>query len=307
MAWIESHQAVGSHPKTKKLARLLGVSLPAAVGHLHYLWWWALDFAQDGDLSRYDAYDIKDATHWDGDEDKMLEALIDTGYIDVYEDGTFHLHDWTEYAGKLLERRAKDRARKREAADTAKKSETFRRKSDGTDAEIGKTRTDSFVTNQPTNQPTNLNQPTNQPEEVAEATQPPESPKSQDPTPYKEIVALFHDICNSYPKLRNVSDSRKKAIAARWKEYGHSLETFRELFEKAEASPFLKGKNSKNWTADFNWLMNSENMAKVLEGKYDSDRAKGGQTHGELRPDIERPENGAPSRSETALSGFHMA
>jgi len=42
----------------------------------------------------------------------------------------------------------------------------------------------------------------------------------------------------------------------------------------AEASQFLKGKNQRNWTADFNWLMNSENMAKVLEGKY-ADKASG--------------------------------
>ena len=36
-----------------KLARRLGVSLPAAIGHLHLLWWWAMDYAQDGDLTRW--------------------------------------------------------------------------------------------------------------------------------------------------------------------------------------------------------------------------------------------------------------
>ena len=45
MAWIESHQELWRHPKTKKLARLLGVSVPTVVGHLHGIWYWALDFS----------------------------------------------------------------------------------------------------------------------------------------------------------------------------------------------------------------------------------------------------------------------
>lgn len=130
MAWIESHQEVGRHPKTKKLARLLGVSLPAAVGHLHYLWWWALDFAQDGGLDKYDADDIADAMQWDGDADQLVGALIASGHIDETDDGLV-VHDWSEYAGKLLERRAKDRERKRAAAETSGTPSAFRRSSNG--------------------------------------------------------------------------------------------------------------------------------------------------------------------------------
>ena len=165
MAWIESHQEVGRHPKTKKLARLLGVSLPAAVGHLHYFWWWALDFAQDGTLEKYDGYDLADAMQWDGDPDQLVEALISAGYIDDTDDGLM-IHDWGEYAGKLLERRAKDRARKRAAAEAAGVPQNFRRSSDGNDEESGETPSASFVTNQPTvpNQPntTNSTEPTGQ-------------------------------------------------------------------------------------------------------------------------------------------------
>ena len=99
----------------------------------------------------------------------------------------------------------------------------------------------------------------------------PAEPADADRTPYKVIVTLYHDLCKSYPKLRGLSDKRKATIAARWKEYERSLDTFRELFAKAEASKFLKGElGGRNWKADFNWLMNSENMAKVLEGKYDN-------------------------------------
>ena len=145
MAWIESHQEVGRHPKTKKLARLLGVSLPAAVGHIHYLWWWALDFAQDGSLDKYDDDDIADALQWDGEASQLIDALIASGHIDVTDTGLV-IHDWIDYAGKLLERREKDRARKRNTAKTSRTPEPFRRNSDGSDEEIDGRREDSGVT-----------------------------------------------------------------------------------------------------------------------------------------------------------------
>ena len=135
-----------------------------------------------------------------------------------------------------------------------------------------------------------------------------ESPApAADPVPYSVIVDMYHTISMSYPKLRTISENRKKAIAARWKEHKQDLETFRELFSRAEASLFLKGKNKRNWAADFNWLMNSENMAKVLEGNYDNDKQEGGQSHGEYSGHAERTEHRAGSPNETTLSGFRMA
>ena len=84
---------------------------------------------------------------------------------------------------------------------------------------------------------------------------------------YKGICDTFNAICISFPSVRTVSESRKKAIKARLKTY--SLEDFKTLFEKAEASSFLKGKNNSNWSASFDWLIKDANMTKVLEGNYD--------------------------------------
>ena len=84
----------------------------------------------------------------------------------------------------------------------------------------------------------------------------------------KQVVDLFHSICISYPSVRTLSDSRKKAIKARLKTY--SIDDFRTLFEKAEASSFLKGSNDRNWSANFDWLIKDANMAKVIDGNYDN-------------------------------------
>ncbi len=108
MAWIESHQELANHPKTGRLAHYLGIGKPQAVGHLHFLWWYALSYAEDGDLS-----DLSDliayGASWDGDEEVFVAALIKSGFLD--ED--YQLHDWMDYAGKLVERREQDRERKR--------------------------------------------------------------------------------------------------------------------------------------------------------------------------------------------------
>jgi hypothetical protein len=120
MAWIESNQEVGRHPKTKKLARLLDISMAAAVGHLHYLWWWALDFAQEGLLSKFDECDIAEACMWEGDAKKFVDALVQVGFIDQNE-SVLSIHDWYEYAGRLIEKRQADADRKQRERDKRKK------------------------------------------------------------------------------------------------------------------------------------------------------------------------------------------
>lgn len=50
MPWIESHTTRGRHPKTLKLARVSKVPRCHAIGMLHCLWWWAVEYAPDGRL-----------------------------------------------------------------------------------------------------------------------------------------------------------------------------------------------------------------------------------------------------------------
>lgn len=85
------------------------------------------------------------------------------------------------------------------------------------------------------------------------------------PSDLQSVVDLYHSICISYPRIRSLSDARKKAIKARLKYY--SLDDFKTLFENAEASSFLKGVDG-GWKASFDWLIKEANMLKVLEGNY---------------------------------------
>lgn len=112
MAWIESHQELGRHPKTRRAAKLLSTSRAAVIGHIHCLWWWALDFAQDGVLTKFDADEIADACLWDGEPEAFVTGLVGAGFLDAV-DGQLVVHDWGEYAGRLIERRTSDAERKR--------------------------------------------------------------------------------------------------------------------------------------------------------------------------------------------------
>jgi len=111
VAFIPSHQELARHPKTRKAARLLGVPLPTMLGYLHLLWYWAMDYAKDGDLSRYDPEDFAEGAQWEGDPACFVAALINCGvgdlpgFLECTADGGLHLHHWHEYGGKLHEER----------------------------------------------------------------------------------------------------------------------------------------------------------------------------------------------------------
>lgn len=92
--------------------------------------------------------------------------------------------------------------------------------------------------------------------------------KDKEKIDYQRIVDMYNDTCVSFPRLKSLSENRKKSIKARLKTY--SYDDFKILFEKAEASDFLKGKNNKDWSATFDWLIKDSNMAKVLDGNYDN-------------------------------------
>lgn len=91
---------------------------------------------------------------------------------------------------------------------------------------------------------------------------------NKDNNNYLLIGDMYNETCVSFPRLKSLSDSRKKAIKARLKTY--TVEDFKTMFEKAEASDFLKGGNNRNWNATFDWMIKDSNMAKILDGNYDN-------------------------------------
>lgn len=117
MAWYEAHQTMARHPKTLKLARMLKADRRYAVGLLHDLFSWALDAAgKYGELPGMTAEDIASALEIGGKKGvQTVEALLSSGYLERCGE-QYRIHDWYDYAGKLMDKREADRQRKAEAA-----------------------------------------------------------------------------------------------------------------------------------------------------------------------------------------------
>lgn len=113
MAWFEAHDTMARHPKTLKLARLLGQDRRWTVGLLHDLFSWGLYAAgKNGELAGMTAADIAQALDYPVKKaEAVVSALVEAGYLEQTPDG-YAIHDWYDYAGKLNERREDEKAYK---------------------------------------------------------------------------------------------------------------------------------------------------------------------------------------------------
>lgn len=123
--WIEVHQGLFRHRKTVALAAALDIQRTSAGGHMICLWLWALDNARDGDLTEITSQIVAFGAEWEGDPNAFTDALVSVGFLDKIEERLL-IHDWYDYAGRLIERRKADADRKR----------TVRRTSGGHPADI---------------------------------------------------------------------------------------------------------------------------------------------------------------------------
>lgn len=90
--------------------------------------------------------------------------------------------------------------------------------------------------------------------------------------PFEKIKDLYNEICKSYPKVTKLSDKRNRAIKKCFKD-GYTLEDFQKAFTYAENCPFMKGDNKQKWKSSFDWLIDSNNIVKAIEGNYGNGKA----------------------------------
>lgn len=175
MPWIELHQNILRHPKLVRLSVRLSIKKQDALWHLLSLWLWALDYADNGDLKAFGAAEIAEAAEWRGEPEGFLSALQESRWMDEMS-----LHDWMDYAGRLVEQREANRKRMRD-----KRAEHVQRTNDERWSHVG------GLPNQ-TNQPTNQTKP-NQPD-------------------HRELEADFEKIRLAYPGKRKGFEQEWRAF-----------------------------------------------------------------------------------------------
>lgn len=249
------------HPKVKKLIRLAGyegfyglLRLFSIAGRMY----------TDGVLRGCESQDIDDFAEW-RKEDPLVDILIEVGF--VKKNGTdYEIHDWAEHQPWLYG--AEERSEKARAAANARWNKNIEVEEDS----------DDFSYSDDAGSIQGVCVGDAQCNAGSNALSPSPSP-SPSPLPlplkidYDTIVKTYNENCKSLPRASKLTDKRRKAIRAVVTEYGE--EAVIAALKKVEGYPFLVG--SKGWKANFDWLMNKNNLLKVIEGYYDRgmDRHKG--------------------------------
>jgi len=103
--------------------------------------------------------------------------------------------------------------------------------------------------------------------------------------PYQDLLDIYHQECPAMSRVLVMSSMRQKHLMARWRQVcaedkldkSAALDWFRWYFQTAGKSKFLtgcaRGNGDRAWKADFEWLVNGGNFAKVVEGRYSNERS----------------------------------
>jgi len=301
---IDARISVGlpAHPKTKKLIRRLG---EGGAWRLVCLFLWVAQSRPDGDLSGMTGEDIELAADWQGEEGAFIKALIEVGFVDG-EEGAYSIHDWQEHnpwaAGAdarsekskwlaLCKHHGRAKAAEMMPAyaarlqESSKKDDQCKHKAHASSASSMHEAENSSA---PSPSPSPLPSPNveNLNTSVASAPVGPQATTQQTACPADAIVALYHEILPDNPRCKVLSDARRAAIRARWKEaaklncapFGYNsradgLVAWRRFFEVCAESDFLTGRapglpGKPPFVADIDFLMSPSGFAKTLENKY---------------------------------------
>lgn len=90
---------------------------------------------------------------------------------------------------------------------------------------------------------------------------------------HAEVIATYHTILPSAPRVKIWSKTRRQWLDARIAERrragkpANTVDYWRRFFNEVKASDFLSGRSS-DFVADLEWLLRASNFVKVIEGRY---------------------------------------
>lgn len=239
MTWIESHSELRDHPKRKRLSRKLGLDLYQTIGLLNCLWWWVMDYAPDGDLSRFDSADIADGLDFPGDPDELMGALRFAGFVD----GDL-VHDWDAYGEKLFRRREANAQRMR-AARAEHVQNTCRTHAEREDRQ-------------------------DRTEESTNVLLSDETPDQPIQVPIITLArARFEHWRNTFPQetaRMTFTKDRERTVTARLRE-GIAPETIDRAIDNARGDPWWNGAKDGEWKADIKTICGKGSTVEKLAAK----------------------------------------
>lgn len=237
------------------LAAMMGWSVREAVGSLHIFWHWCVDYAEDGDLRRYNDAVIASVVALNPDDGRrFVEALVQcggevaSGFID--REPYFRVHDWWDYIGAYLRAKYKHNPAKWRKVQRAYLNGSKTRPRTGITVGRGRSKV-----------------PKNPEGMGGEAVWP--SPR--------KLAELYNELTpDECPEMTVLSPARFKK-ASEYLGIFPAQEFWEQVFKRVHRSKFLRGYSNtnghKNFKFDFDWMLTkgqdgSENALKVYEGRY---------------------------------------
>lgn len=83
-----------THRKTRRLARLLGISPAFALGLAEALWHVTAEQAPNGAIGKMSDEDIAEEMFYDGDPAALVRALVTANFLDTDDEHRLIVHDW---------------------------------------------------------------------------------------------------------------------------------------------------------------------------------------------------------------------
>jgi hypothetical protein len=94
-----------THTKMKRLCRRLGLALWQGVGLLECLWQLTAREAPRGNIGKLSDEDIALGIDYRGKEGEMIQALVDSGWLDRHPEERLVVHDWADHADDAVQMR----------------------------------------------------------------------------------------------------------------------------------------------------------------------------------------------------------
>lgn len=271
MDWLRWYHGTINDPKWAMIARKTGLNICVVIS----IWAALLEYASQsedrGSVADFDPEEI-DAVFGldDGTCAAVIEAMTSKGIIEAGRIAKWSKRQFDEANAEKV-RRYKERQRE--------KAEAEQKDTDKTPIDTKETPQDTDKT--PIDTPdTDTDSDTDIKKMIMSLTGHVSVSNKKPPVscPCEQIVEAYSAILPGLLPVQRLTDARRKALAARWREdkERQSLSWWNDYFERVRCSDFLMGRcaptqgRSSAWQADFDWLLKPANLQKVIEGKYDN-------------------------------------
>lgn len=94
-------------------------------------------------------------------------------------------------------------------------------------------------------------------------------PTNEEATKTHNIMQLYNTTCTNLAKCTKLTPKRSQQII----NCKYSENELKNIFEKANQSDFLAGKNKYGFIANIDWVLNENNIVKIREGVFDNPKS----------------------------------